>query len=246
MNTKRTKNLLIFPGLCPDPGGVPFSNRTRYNGPYYLGSVVTYSCYEGDVTTITCQSNGNWEGKFTCSGTTSSHNCNFFPEFVSSLSIEERDRSFDVYSKHQQWRRPCYVTNTRQIFVDFLTKHRRCYVNIHKLLCCSLRHFPILSPFTDTDAAGDSGPDWIETIIAVPVLLVLALALTLLYKERFVHQQILLPFLSPVVQNLVCYKNNFVIFCPLSFSMSIILPDDFLLEEVLVFQVRSEIVWCFL
>ncbi len=60
--------------MCPEPGGVPFSSRTRYNGPYNVGSEVTYSClHGGGGGTITCQSDGVWTKKPTCSGFLSIH-----------------------------------------------------------------------------------------------------------------------------------------------------------------------------
>ncbi len=55
-------------GDCPEPGGIPFSRRTSYNGPYNRGSEVTYSCYNGGSITITCQGNGTGTRTTTCSG----------------------------------------------------------------------------------------------------------------------------------------------------------------------------------
>ncbi len=60
---------LFVSGVCPEPGGVPFSTRTRYNGPYNPGDHVTYSCLEGGGGgTITCQRDGTWTRKPGCSG----------------------------------------------------------------------------------------------------------------------------------------------------------------------------------
>ncbi len=55
-------------GDCPEPGGVRFSTRTRYNGPYNSGSQVRYNCYDGSSRTITCQSSGAWTQKPRCTG----------------------------------------------------------------------------------------------------------------------------------------------------------------------------------
>ncbi len=60
--------ILSHSGTCPEPGGVPFSSRTRYNGPYNPGSQVTYTCFSGESGTVTCQSSGVWTMKPTCSG----------------------------------------------------------------------------------------------------------------------------------------------------------------------------------
>ncbi len=53
-------------GVCPEPGGVPFSTRTRYKGPYNVSDQVTFSCLQGGGGTITCQRNGNWTQKPLC------------------------------------------------------------------------------------------------------------------------------------------------------------------------------------
>ncbi len=53
-------------GTCPEPGGVAFSTRTSYNGPYHSDSQVTYSCNNGGGGSITCQSDGTWTQKPTC------------------------------------------------------------------------------------------------------------------------------------------------------------------------------------
>ena len=53
-------------GTCPEPGGVPFSTRTSYNGPYHSDSQVTYSCNNGGGGSITCQRDGTWTQKPTC------------------------------------------------------------------------------------------------------------------------------------------------------------------------------------
>ncbi len=55
-------------GVCPEPGGVSFSSRVKYNGPYNPGDQVTHTCYDGTRGTITCQSNRAWTMKPTCSG----------------------------------------------------------------------------------------------------------------------------------------------------------------------------------
>ncbi len=56
----------LFPGVCPEPGGVRFSSRTKYTGPYNPGSDVTYRCNDGEVATITCQRDGEWTQKPSC------------------------------------------------------------------------------------------------------------------------------------------------------------------------------------
>ncbi len=59
----------LVSGICPEPGGVPFSTRTKYNRPYNPGDQVTYTCLQGGgAGTITCQGNGNWTTKPTCTG----------------------------------------------------------------------------------------------------------------------------------------------------------------------------------
>lgn len=88
-----SKQLLLFSsGICPEPGGVPFSSRLstvdfervfwrgfyHYNdqvtkahltGPYYPGSLVAYECFTGELSTITCTTSGNWTQKPpTCRG----------------------------------------------------------------------------------------------------------------------------------------------------------------------------------
>ena len=69
--------VFLYPsGICPEPGGIPFSNRTIYYGPYNPGYHVTYTCHKGGGGTISCQSNGNWTQKPTCSGQL--HFCCFF------------------------------------------------------------------------------------------------------------------------------------------------------------------------
>ena len=61
--------LIVFlPGVCPEPGGVPFSVRTKYNGPYNTGSQVIYNCYDGGSGTIICLNNRNWTHKPICTG----------------------------------------------------------------------------------------------------------------------------------------------------------------------------------
>ncbi len=68
--TKQQMNILFAPGICPEPGGVPFSTRTEYNGPYNVGDQVTYSCVQGGVGgTITCHTNRGWGLRPACSGT---------------------------------------------------------------------------------------------------------------------------------------------------------------------------------
>ncbi len=59
---------LYHKGVCPEPGGVPFSMRSSSNGPYNPGDQVTYRCYIGGGGTRTCQSNGVWTQKPTCPG----------------------------------------------------------------------------------------------------------------------------------------------------------------------------------
>ncbi len=59
---------LCLPGVCPDPGGVPFATRTQYSGPYNPGDQVTYTCQDGESANVTCQSNGSWTDKPTCTG----------------------------------------------------------------------------------------------------------------------------------------------------------------------------------
>ncbi len=61
-------HIISSQGACPEPGGVPLSTRTSYNGPYNPGSQVTYNCYDGTSATITCQRNGTWTQKPHCSG----------------------------------------------------------------------------------------------------------------------------------------------------------------------------------
>ncbi len=56
--------MFVFSGLCPEPGGIKFSNRTSYN----VGHTVTYSCQDGSSGTITCQSTRAWTSRPTCSG----------------------------------------------------------------------------------------------------------------------------------------------------------------------------------
>ncbi len=80
--------VFFFTGTCPEPGGVPFSSRTRYNGPYNPGSQVTYSCHDGNVGTITCQSNGGWTQKPVCSGEFSKTNTLLkMPVFLAGVSL---------------------------------------------------------------------------------------------------------------------------------------------------------------
>ncbi len=56
-------------GLCPEPGGIPHSTRTGYNGPYTQCSNVTYSCHGGGGGgAISCQRNGTWTQKPSCQG----------------------------------------------------------------------------------------------------------------------------------------------------------------------------------
>ncbi len=55
-------------GIRAEPGGVPFSTRTHYNGPYNSGDRVTCTCYGGQSTTITCESNRAWTQKPSCPG----------------------------------------------------------------------------------------------------------------------------------------------------------------------------------
>ena len=56
-------------GDCPEPGGVFFSTRTQYSGPYSEGAIVTYYClFGGDAENIKCGRNGYWTRKPTCPG----------------------------------------------------------------------------------------------------------------------------------------------------------------------------------
>ncbi len=58
---------LYSAGACPELGGVPFSTRTRYNGPYNPGSQITYSCrYGGGTGTVTCGQPPGWTKLPTC------------------------------------------------------------------------------------------------------------------------------------------------------------------------------------
>ncbi len=59
---------ITLPGVCAEPGGVPFSTRSGFPGAYNLGDQVTYNCYDGEKGTITCQSDGKWIQKPRCSG----------------------------------------------------------------------------------------------------------------------------------------------------------------------------------
>ena len=54
--------------MCPEPGGVSFSTRTHYTGPYNPGSQVTYNCFDGGSGTIACERSGSWTQKPVCSG----------------------------------------------------------------------------------------------------------------------------------------------------------------------------------
>ncbi len=61
--------LLILSGLCPEPGGVPFSHRTMYDGPYNLGSEVIYKCNLGaSEFVLSCKAQNQWAGKQNCAG----------------------------------------------------------------------------------------------------------------------------------------------------------------------------------
>lgn len=59
---------MFFSGLCPEPGGIYSSTRTKYNGPYNPGDQVTYACNSRGGGTITCQRNGAWTNKPICTG----------------------------------------------------------------------------------------------------------------------------------------------------------------------------------
>ena len=61
---------LILSGLCPEPGGVPFSHRTTYDGPYSLGSEVIYKCSLGMISefVLSCKAQNKWAGKQNCTG----------------------------------------------------------------------------------------------------------------------------------------------------------------------------------
>ncbi len=59
---------VCYSGVCAEPGGVLFSRRTKYNGPYNPGDQVTYSCFHGEGgATITCQRSGTWSQMPICS-----------------------------------------------------------------------------------------------------------------------------------------------------------------------------------
>ncbi len=80
---QRQKTSMVFrcifcfsSGVCPEPGGLPFSNRTKYFRPYNVDDQVTYSCYDGGDGNITCQRNGTWTEKPTCTGNTKLSPCN--------------------------------------------------------------------------------------------------------------------------------------------------------------------------
>ncbi len=47
---------------------MPFSTRTKYRGPYFPQDQVTYSCFAGESTTITCQGDETWTQKPICAG----------------------------------------------------------------------------------------------------------------------------------------------------------------------------------
>ncbi len=69
-NKNKQENSVWFclSGVCPEPGGIKFSSRTSYSGPYNVGHTVTYSCQDGSSGTITYQSTRAWTTKPTCSG----------------------------------------------------------------------------------------------------------------------------------------------------------------------------------
>ena len=54
---------------CGDPGSVYFAYSSTSGGPYTVGSRVTYTCNPGLIGggTITCQPNGQWSQRPTCS-----------------------------------------------------------------------------------------------------------------------------------------------------------------------------------
>lgn len=62
LNTLSLVFLLCTSGLCPEPGGKPNCTRTKYSGPYRLGSQVIYTCgidlVETFSKTSTCQNEG--------------------------------------------------------------------------------------------------------------------------------------------------------------------------------------------
>ncbi len=62
--------LLCVEGICKEPGGIPFSTRSRYKGPYKLGSQVIYDCFDGGKGRITCENGGAWNLTWqpTCTG----------------------------------------------------------------------------------------------------------------------------------------------------------------------------------
>ena len=52
---------------CDDPGGVPHTERNREDGPFPVGTVVTYWCHTGlGGGSITCEAPGIWTRKPTC------------------------------------------------------------------------------------------------------------------------------------------------------------------------------------
>ncbi len=63
----------LFTGDCAEPGGVPFANRTLYNGPYLNGARITYTCFNGSTATISCHHDSRewtWTPKPNCFGET--------------------------------------------------------------------------------------------------------------------------------------------------------------------------------
>ncbi len=59
---------LLHVGTCPEPGGIPYSRRLHYTGPYNKGCQVHYLCHNGVNITTTCQSDGTWTRRYSCAG----------------------------------------------------------------------------------------------------------------------------------------------------------------------------------
>ena len=105
-------------GVCPEPGGLPFSTRTRFNGPYFVGSNVSYSCFDGVRETMTCQSDGEWTSKPICNG-------------ASSFSVNhlQQKKSFSLSKKNR-------MSNSSELAEPLCVANSDIFKHASKL-CCS-------------------------------------------------------------------------------------------------------------
>ena len=99
--------------FCQNPGEVAGATPDVTRGPYPIGTVIRYRCIVGVGGTITCQTNGQWTQKPTCTGAGTGMNCNFFMErYFIDLETSNSRIVWDMNWQH--WHEKLYMSEQKQ------------------------------------------------------------------------------------------------------------------------------------